>query len=275
MELSVSNGALGGCADYHLHTPLCRHATGWPVDFAVRALELGLNEIGFADHNPMPEPFDEWRMQLDELPRYFEVVEAARAQFPQLTIRIGLECDFIEGREAWIEKLSTMTEWDYLIGSVHYLSEGWEVDHPRYIARHAGNAEEIWSSYWRTYVRAIRSGLFDFMAHPDLPKKFGHRPDGDLRRFYEPAIAALAERGTPFELNTAGLRKECHEIYPAREFISAAHGAAVPILINSDAHAPEELAANFADAIELARSVGYREVVRFARRNKSRVALGR
>jgi histidinol-phosphatase (PHP family) len=247
---------LANCADYHLHTPLCRHATGWPIDFAARALELGLREIGFADHNPMAAPFDDWRMLREELPRYLDAVEQAREMFPQLTIRLGLECDFIAGTEGWIEKLSGMAPWDYLIGGVHYLPEGWEVDHPRYIARHAGNAEEVWTSYWHTYERAIRSGLFDFMAHPDLPKKFGHRPAGDLNRFYEPAIAALAERDTPFEINTAGLRKACGEIYPAQSFLVAAKAAGVSLLINSDAHAPAELAANFDDAIALARAGG-------------------
>ena len=89
-------------ADYHTHTPLCRHAEGWPVDYARVAVERGLGELGFADHNPMPEKFDDWRMLRDELPRYLEAVEEARAQFPQLRIKLGLECDFIPGYEWWI-----------------------------------------------------------------------------------------------------------------------------------------------------------------------------
>lgn len=260
-------------ADYHLHTPLCHHATGWPVDFAARAAELGLDEIGFADHNPMAEPFDDWRMSLSDLPRYLAAVEEARQAFPQLTIRLGLECDYLAGREAWIEELSQLARWDFLIGSVHYLPEGWEVDHPKYIGRHAGASEEIWTSYWKSYEQCIRSGLFDFVAHPDLPKKFGHRPDGDLKRFYEPAVAALAECGLAFEINTAGLRKECRELYPAREFLELAHAANVPLLINSDAHDPAELGAGFDEAEALARAAGYTHTVRFAARERSLVAL--
>jgi histidinol-phosphatase (PHP family) len=257
-------------ADYHLHTPLCHHATGWPVDLAAAAARLGLTEIGFADHNPMPAPFDDWRMLREELPRYFEAVEEARSKFPQLTIRLGLECDFLEGGEKWIEELASMTEWDFLIGSVHYLPEGWEVDHPKYIGRFRdGDVEEIWSSYWGAYERCIRSGLFDFVAHPDLPKKFGFRPAGDLRRFYEPAVAALAETGCAFEINTAGLRKECRELYPAAEFVRLARSAGVPLLLSSDAHAPEEVGAGFADASQLARDAGYTHTVRFARRTRS------
>jgi histidinol-phosphatase (PHP family) len=260
-------------SDYHVHTPLCRHATGWPVEFAGRAVALGLDELGFADHNPMPEAFDDWRMLLEELPRYLEEVEKARAEFPQLTIRIGLECDYIEGGEAWIEKLAGMAQWDFLIGSVHYLTEGWEVDHPKYVGRHAGQSEEIWSSYWRTYERCIRSGLFDFVAHPDLPKKFGFRPAGDLRHFYEPSIAALAESGVAFEINTAGLRKDCRELYPAPEFVKAAQLAGVPLLINSDAHAVDELGAGYTEAIALAKASGYKATARFAKRKISFVPL--
>ena len=260
-------------ADYHVHTPLCHHAAGWPVEYARRALELGFSEIGLADHNPMREQFDEWRMAIADLPRYLEEVERARAEFPQLTIRLGLECDFIEGREKWIEELATMADWDFFIGSVHYIPEGWDVDNPRHLRRHLGHAEEIWTSYWKNFERAVRSGLYDFMGHPDLPKKFGYRPEGELRRFYEPAVAAMAECGVAYEINTAGLRKDCRELYPAPDFVRLAYEAGVPLLINSDAHAVAELGAGFAEAVALAKQAGYTQTARFAGRKISFVPL--
>ena len=261
-------------ADYHVHTPLCRHAEGWPREFAARAAELGLAELGFADHNPMPEVFDDWRMLRGELPRYLEEVEKARAEFPELVIRLGLECDYLAGGEAWIEELRGMADWDYFIGSVHYLPDGFEVDHPQFIGRYRdGDVEEIWALYWKTYAAAVRSGLFDFMAHPDLPKKFGFAPAGDLRRFYEPAIAALAEESLPFEINTAGWRKQCAEQYPALPFLELAARAGVPLLINSDAHSPEELGSDFAQAVALAKAAGYTRTVRLEQRRISFVDL--
>lgn len=259
--------------DSHIHTPLCLHATGWPIEYAERAVALGLDGIGLADHNPMSEPFDDWRMKIEDLPRYLESVEEARARFPHLTIRLGLECDYLPGGEAWIEKLAAMAPWDFLIGSVHYLPGGWEVDHPKYIGRHAGAAAEIWASYWQRYEQCIRSGLFDFVAHPDLPKKFGHRPPGDLRRFYDPSIAALADCGLAFEINTAGLRKDCRELYPARGFVELARAADVPLLINSDSHAVTELTAGFDEAETLAHAVGYTHLARFEQRKRSLVPL--
>ena len=244
------------------------------MEFAARAVALGLGELGFADHNPMPEQFDDWRMSLADLPRYLEEVEKARAQSPQLTIRLGLECDFLAGRESWIEELRAMADWDFFIGSVHYLGDGTEVDHPQAIKRYAdGETGAIWDAYWKTYARMIRSRLFDFVAHPDLPKKFGFIPEGDLRRFYDPVIAALAETGTPFEINTAGWRKQCAEQYPARQFLELACAANVPLLINSDSHDPAELTAGFVEAVALAKIVGFTQTVRFCRRAVSFVPL--
>ena len=99
-------------------------------------------------------------------------------------------------------------------------------------------------------------GLDIFVAHPDLPKKVGFRPAGDVRRYYEPAVAALAETSAPFEINTAGWRKDCREQYPAREFLDLAHTAGIPLLINSDAHAVAERYRFFSygDAMLLQRS---------------------
>ena len=258
--------------DYHTHTPLCRHAEGGPIDYARVAAERGLAELGFADHSPMPgalEPFDDWRMALSDLPRYFAAVEEARAAFPQLPIRLGLEVDYIAGHEAWIEELAGMADWDFLIGSVHYIAPGWDVDNPAHLSRFETRpVEEIWQLYFDAYEKCIRSGLFDFVAHPDLPKKFGHRPEGDLRRFYDPVIAALAETGTAFEINTAGLRKPAGECYPTLEFLQLARKAGGALLLNSDAHAPQEVGAGFETGLALAKEAGCTELVRFAGRKK-------
>ena len=77
-------------ADYHLHTPLCRHATGEPADYAKRALAIGLSEIGFSDHSPMRrDDFDDWRMRFDQLDEYAGNVLQTQKDFPQLTIRLA------------------------------------------------------------------------------------------------------------------------------------------------------------------------------------------
>lgn len=262
-------------ADYHLHTPLCLHAEGHPREYAAQAVSQGLAEIGFSDHNPIPEFFDDWRMPISDFPKYLEMVEEARASFPELPIRLALECDYLEGRENWTDEQAKMADFDYLIGSVHYIAPGWDVDNPKHLSRwrDAGAVEHIWQRYWQLYEQMISRQQFDFYAHPDLPKKFGLRPAGDLRPYYEPTIQALADTKGVIEVSTAGLRKDCREMYPCRQFLEMAFTANIPIVISSDSHAPSEVGIHFDQALSLVREVGYRNSVRFVKRQRIEVPL--
>src|SRR6185369_6320568 len=101
-----------------MHTPLCHHAKGEPVEYAAHAVKVGLTEIGFSEHNPMREEgFDNWHMSLANLDLYVENVQEARDQFPQLTIKLAMEVDYIPGHEPWIRELRERHPWDYFIGS--------------------------------------------------------------------------------------------------------------------------------------------------------------
>jgi histidinol-phosphatase (PHP family) len=74
-------------------------------------------------------------------------------------------------------------------------------------------------------------------------------------------------------LNTAGLRKDCKEIYPSRAFLELAYARKIPITFGSDAHAITEVGADFQSAIELARTVGYTASVRFDQRRRSETSF--
>jgi len=162
-----------------------------------------------------------------------------------------------------------MAGWDFLIGSVHYIAPGWDVDNPRWIGRFDERpVGEIWDLYWKAYEQCIRSGLFDFVAHPDLVKKIRAPSCGGSRKYYEPSIRAAADMKVAIEINTAGLRKPAKELYPARQFLEMAFEAGIPLLINSDAHAPEEVGAGFDAAYALAREVGYTQFARFEKRKR-------
>ncbi len=262
-------------ADYHMHTPLCRHAKGEPSDYALCALERGLDEIGFSDHSPMPrDDFDDWRMRLDQLSDYVARVDRARREAPSLTIKLALEVDFLPGQEEWVRDLAGRHPWDYLIGSVHYVTESWDIDNPHRIALWKGrDLFEVWTAYFERLTQAAESGLFDIIGHADLCKKFGFRPDADCTLLYRRFLASARRAGVAIELNTAGLRKECREIYPSRALLELAHQEGVPIAFGSDAHAPEEVGADFEKAVALARSVGYAHACRWTRRERTIVPL--
>jgi histidinol-phosphatase (PHP family) len=271
-------------ADYHMHTPLCRHAVGEPDEYARHALEAGLTEIGFSDHSHMRQDnFDNWRMNFSQLDEYVENVRRAQKNFPQLTIRLALEVDYLPGHEEWIRELAARHPWDYFIGSVHYVSDSWAIDDPQKLSEWKNrDSFEVWQIYFERLAKAAESGLFEIIGHADLPKKFGHKPNRDpafagsfgVARYsalYEKFLDAAKKSDCAIELNTAGLRKECKEIYPNRDIVRLAFQKGVPITFGSDAHAPGEVGMNFAEAVQLAREAGYQECRRFDRRKRRSV----
>ena len=262
--------------DYHTHTPLCMHAEGEPEDYIKHAIASGLSEYGIADHAPVGEDtFDDWRMLHHQLPQYFDWIERAKAAANgAIPVRVGLECDWLPQCEGWIERLRSDYSWDYLIGSVHYLADQWDFDNPKWLGKWSSiNVEEVWTQYWATYADMIRSGLFEIHAHPDLVKKFGYTPTGDVNKYYDPAIEALVESGGVIELNTAGWYKPCKEQYPAKGFLERCAEAKVPVIVSSDAHAPVEVARDFDKAVELLKQIGFSSTVRFEQGQKSEVDL--
>jgi len=255
-------------ADYHMHTPLCHHAIGEPTEYAAQAVRLGLKEIGFSEHNPMiRDDFDDWHMCQDALDDYVEKVQQARRDHPALAIKLAMEVDYIPGHEDWIRDLAARHPWDYLIGSVHYVSDSWDLDNPKKISewKHR-DAFEVWTAYFERLTMAAESGLFEIMGHADLCKKFCFYPKQDCTALFNRFLQAAKKKGVAMELNTAGLRKDCKEIYPSRPIIQLAFDLGVPITFASDAHAPDEVGMNFAEAVELARSVGYTRCCRFTQR---------
>jgi histidinol-phosphatase (PHP family) len=261
--------------DYHMHTPLCRHATGEPVEYVRRALAVGLTEIGFSDHSPMKQDdFDDWRMRFDQLDEYVEKVRQVQKDFPQLTIRLGLEVDYMPSQHGWIRELAARHKWDYFIGSVHYVSDSWAIDDPQKLSEwNHRDSREVWAAYFDRLTRAAASDFFEIIGHADLPKKFGHRPTSDCTPLYERFLTAARSHNCAVELNTAGLRKDCREIYPSRQFLQLAFQKGVPITFASDAHAPEEVGMNFSDAIQLARDVGYTHSWRIDQHRRQPVPL--
>ncbi len=258
-----------------MHTPLCRHARGEPVDLAAQAVKLGLTEIGFSDHSPMPQDdFDDWRMRLSDLDAYAGKVEQARRGYPNLAIKLALEVDYFPGQEAWVRDLARRHPWDYLIGSVHYVSDSWAIDNPQKLSEwRTRDPLEVWTAYLDRLTMAAESGLFEIIGHVDLCKRFCFYPKEDCSALFRRFLAAAKASDTAIEINTAGLRKDCNEMYPSRPILKMAAETGVALTFGSDAHAPEEVGMNLVEAVELARSVGYTQCRRFNGRRRETVAL--
>jgi histidinol-phosphatase (PHP family) len=154
------------------------------------------------------------------------------------------------------------------------VAEAWDIDNPTKLLRwRERDPFAVWTAYFDRLTAAAASGLFDIIGHADLAKKFCFYPKEDCGPLFRRFIAAAARSGVAIELNTAGLRKDCREIYPSRPLLELAHAQGVPITFGSDAHAPGEVGADFAAAVAVAREVGYTHWLRFSRRQREPVAL--
>ncbi len=261
--------------DYHLHTALCKHAVGTVEEYVEAALAAGFDEIGFADHNPLPDNFDiEHRMEASQDSEYLEMVARVQQKYSDITIKLGLEVDYLPGGEDFLREQIAGYPLDYVYGSVHYLGD-WNFDNPVFVHRwENSNVDDIYQWYFKCLEDLIASRLFDIIAHPDLVKKFGHRPEKlDLEACYRRICTGLREADMCIEINTSGLRKEVGEIYPARRFLEIAFETGVPIVIGSDAHSPEEVGSAFDKGRELAQAVGYTHIQQFTRRKRKPVPM--
>ncbi|MGD0016833.1 MAG: histidinol-phosphatase HisJ family protein [Verrucomicrobiia bacterium] len=261
--------------DYHMHTRLT-DGVGDPVDYARVAVAHGLSEIGCSDHAPLggSDPDERgrgWTLKLSDLGLYVNLVREAQRQVPQLPIKLGLEVDYVPGREGWIRELAAMYPWDFLLGSVHFLGD-WPVDLSAKDWEGRG-IEATWREYFELWKQAAQSRLFDSMSHPDLPKKFGYRPKTDFTHIFEDALRAVAESHTAIEVSTAGLHKPCREIYPSADFLQIARRLDIPVTLGSDAHLPEETGQDFDKAVALLRRCGYNKICRFTLRKRELVEL--
>jgi histidinol-phosphatase (PHP family) len=262
-------------ADYHMHTPLCHHAKGEPWELAEQALAKGLSEIGFSEHNPMMrDDWDDWHMQHEDLDLYFEKVRKAQNDFPSLQIKLALEVDYIPGHEDWVRELASKENFDYFIGSVHYISDEFDIDNPNKKDRwETRPVDDIWETYFDRLTLAASSGLYDIIGHADLCKKFNHRPEKDPSPWYRQFLTAARDHDVAIEINTAGLRKDCQEMYPCPELLQMAQQMGVALTFGSDAHAPGEVGSDFPTALALAKGAGYTHWRQFSGRQHQAVRL--
>lgn len=257
--------------DYHMHLRDSQERIAHTADavepFIETAAEHGVDEIGFTEHvyyfrqtRPLWElPYQTERCVYD-LDAYVDaVVEAKRRGLP---VKLGLEVDYAGG---WQDELDAILEpypWDYLLGSVHWI-DGLAVDSsPNAGVWAEWPVEEVWRRYFEALAELAASGHVDVLAHPDLPKIFGRRPE----RIEYPPLAGVA-----LEISTNGRYKPVGELYPDLELLRA---AGLPVTLASDAHVPENVGRDFELALELARAAGYETVTVFEGRTARQEPLG-
>jgi histidinol-phosphatase (PHP family) len=271
--------------DYHVHlrpdepgTTAERYFTAANAQrYREAAAERGISELGVAEHvYRFEQALAVWRHPYwtdnahDDLDAYCAFVRE------ETDLKLGIEADFIPGREERMRDLLEAREWDYVVGSIHFLGDG-AIDYAKYDVWTSGrDADEVWSTYFRWLGELAATQMFDILAHPDLVKIWGPAdpqrpwPEKDLRFYYDLAMEQIAESGIAVEVSTAGLRKPVGDIYPDRAFLEMVADAGNPVALSSDAHTPDILGHEYERAVELLADVGITELAVFEGRQVRR-----
>jgi histidinol-phosphatase (PHP family) len=270
--------------DLHAHTTLCNHATGTLEEYVEQAIVLGIGEFGFSEHSPwMYQNAEKLAPDFDEMPEYFHRVESVQLHFmggttpgrrSRISIRLGIEMDYLPGKEDLAREYARTREFDFIIGSVHHIGT-WGFDQESQKALYAQrDSREVYEEYFRLVINMISSGLFDIVGHIDLVKKFGYRPRDGYRDLQESVVRALRESNMAVEVNTSGMDRPVKECYPDQGFLKLMHENKIPVTLGSDAHAPSEVGRHFTEAVAMLKAVGYREVLTYEKRRRIGVKIG-
>ena len=260
-------------ADLHSHTRYS-HGASTPQEMYAAACTAGLKLLGFTEHSPRPLGFDytnEYREQLRRfMPTYALEVCALRdnAAPDACQVLIGMEMDWLEGQADFARQACTAYDFDYLLGSVHFIGHwGFDDQASDWDILSQEECERNYVRYFQSWREMIASGMFQIAAHPDLIKIFSvdrfhiwlNKPGSlDIIRT---ALTELRDAGMAMEISSAGLRKPCREIYPCAPIMQLAAELRVPVTFASDAHITTDVAFAFPRLESYARAFGFTQSV--------------
>lgn len=232
-------------ANYHTHTARCGHASGSDEDYVRAAIAQGFDELGFSDHVPWPYAsgytHPTVRMTIAQMDGYIDSIRALERKYAdRLRIRLGFECEYFPEYMGWLAEMREARGLDYLILGNHYdgTDEG---------GMYFGNVRTPaqLAAYVERTAKGVQTGLFAYLAHPDLFMRSYPAFDGSCRQAARELCAVCRECGVPMEYNlhdrylapVTGRRS-----YPHPEFFEIAAQEGVSVIIGLDAHEPEEIA---------------------------------
>src|SRR5881296_461349 len=231
-------------SDYHTHPQGHRvqHYTQALLQpWADWARAMHLSDIAFTDH-------DRYHAELDNDP----VHSAAGSK--------------------WIER--NWDKLDFVLGSVHFLDRADQMfdSVPAGAAQFEGrDIDALYADYFRRVREMAATGLVDCLAHIDLVKIHGHRPNVEIGAIVNETLDFIRARNLAIELSTAGWRKPVNELYPADRIIELAKKMGIPFTTASDAHSHVQLGDNFSHLAEKMSIFGIREVCVFEKHKQVRV----
>ena len=242
---------MGYHAVLHLHTWRCKHATGEVSDYVAAALAGGCTLVGMSDHLPFPDQrWDDHRMSMSQLADYEAAVASARQAHPVATVLLAMECEYVPDCLDFQRSLLADRGYDYLVLGQHFtpFAGSWcsSFEHLR--------SRETLHAYAAACISGMETGLYAFVAHPDIFGCCGTAWGPDQESCAEELCAAAAALDVPLEINGYGLRKGSiatesgsRLMYPWLPFWEVAGRHRCSVVLSSDAHRPQDTLAGHAE----------------------------
>ena len=244
-------------ANYHTHTFRCHHAKGTDEDYVRAAIDNGVKILGFSDHGCMIgrdylKP--DIRMRPEILPDYMTSIRRLREKYAdQLEIHIGLEVEYYPDIFDDLMAFYRRNGVEYVILGQHWIGKESVPGESCYMFRPTDSEANL-SWFADTLIEAMETGLFSYVAHPDIIQYTG--PDEIFEKYMRKIARRAKELGIPVEMNMHGLRGGRN--YPDPRFFRIAGEEGCKVIIALDAHDPHEFYEheNEAAGLELARKCG-------------------
>ncbi|HWK23792.1 MAG TPA: histidinol-phosphatase HisJ [Ureibacillus sp.] len=251
--------------DGHIHSPFCPHGTKDSFEeYIEKAIKENFTEITFTEHAPLPHNFVDPTPDKDSgmlpqhLTTYLDTVHQLKLKYKdQITIKVGLEIDYIEGFETETRALLDIAGpvLDDAILSVHFLKHNdtytcvdFSSEVYLDIAQKVGGIEALYNLYYDTVLKSIDAKLGRYkprrIGHPTLIHKFqlAHGEEIDDNHRVTEVLTQMKEKGYELDVNSAGLSKSfCKEPYPPLDMIEYARSISLPLVFGSDAHSVKDL----------------------------------
>jgi histidinol-phosphatase (PHP family) len=232
--------------NYHTHTSRCQHAIGNDEDYVLSAIKSGYEVLGFSDHTPwkyVSNFVSPNRMTVNQLPDYVNSIRSLAEKYKdQIKIRLGLECEYFPDYIYWLK--NTMKEYkiEYAIFGNHYYNSDEKF---RYFGKYT-DSRDMLDLYEESAVEGIESGLFAYMAHPDLFMYSYPEFDRHCTLVARHVCRAAVRKNIPLEYNllTRFEKAGAATPVPCPEFWHIAASEGCTAIIGVDAHDPKALATN-------------------------------
>lgn len=241
--------------NYHTHTTRCHHAINSDEEYIQAAIAAGIKYLGFSDHAPVVFAGGSgfhYHMDIEDGEEYVSTIRALAKKYREkIRISVGFEMEYYPSHFEEMLKLARKFKADYLILGQHFIADEW----PDGIGSRAYTEDEaLLCQYVDNVIRGIESGVFSYVAHPDIIN-FGGDEAAYLREMTRLCESAKAHN-VPLEINLHGIQN--NRFYPSDRFFAIAGMVGAPVTFGMDVH----------DAASLLDKDQVRKAAQFVKRHK-------